>query len=74
MSKRKENGKTRRRFSAKTKNFGDNKLNSGMKWMQRREKVKSLKIHPPSGRLNRKPEPSKSVKRTRKIMKKSSKL
>ena len=73
MSKRNENGLTRRRYSAKTKNTGDNKLSSGMNRMQGSANSKSLKIHPPSGRLNRKPEPLRNVKRQRKLMTKSSK-
>ena len=74
MSKRKENSNERRRYNANNKNTGDYKLSRGMSRMQRSVRVKSLKIHPHSGPLNRKPEPLKRDERHRKIMKKSNRL
>ena len=74
MNRRKENFSERKRCNANNKNTGDFKLNSEMSWMQGSAKVKSSKILPPFGLLNRKPEPLKSGKRTRKIMKKSNRL
>ena len=74
MSKRNENSYERRRYNANNKSTGDNKLSKGMSRMQKNVRVKSSKIHPHSGLLNRKPEPLKRDERHRKIMKKSNRL
>ena len=74
MSKSYENNSERRRYSANNKNTGDYKLSRGMSRMQKNVRVKSLKIHPHSGPLNRKQEPLKRDERHRKIMKKSNRL
>ena len=74
MSKSYENNSERRRYNANNKNTGDYKLSRGMSRMQKSVRVKSLKTHPPSGPLNRKPEPLKRDERHRKIMKKSNRL
>ena len=74
MSKWNEKSNERRRYSANNKNTGDYKLSRGMSRMQKNVRVKSSKIHPHSGPLNRKPEPLKRDERHRKIMKKSNRL
>lgn len=74
MSKWNEKSNERRRYNANNKNTGDNKLSRGMSRMQKSARVRSSKIHPHSGPLNRKPEPLKRDERHRKIMKKSNRL